>query len=107
MYVIIMVRDSMLQEVHCSANVTAAEHKDIIIGAKRDSAAFNMYDNTWTFSNWYSNQPDNANGNENCVVSNDLKGYGWQDTDCSLPGYIICQLDPTISTSKNYFNEFI
>lgn len=88
--------------------VTAAEHKDIFIGATRvDASTFTMYDGTWTFSDWFNTQPDNTNGNENCVTSNDINGYSWNDTDCSTLGFVVCQLDPTIEYTCMFYVTYI
>lgn len=69
------------------------EHENITLGVKR--TAPNTYanlDGTWTFSNWYIDQPTD---NE-CVFTSDLNGFGWNTTLCSQPGYIVCQLNTSL-----------
>ena len=35
------------------------------------------------YRNFFGNQPDNRNGNEDCVMLRDWSGGGWSDTSCA------------------------
>lgn len=46
-----------------------------------------------SYTNWYSGQPDNYGGNEDCVqiVRNESPPYGWNDNECSVTMPFICE----------------
>ncbi|CAC5393171.1 VCAN [Mytilus coruscus] len=43
------------------------------------------------YSEWASNQPDNASSDQNCLQLWDEKSYRWDDLWCSYDRYYICQ----------------
>jgi C-type mannose receptor len=57
-------------------------------------------ENTWvwvnnnkhvTYTDWYTNQPDNSRNNENCALIAEPYGYLWNDASCSLSLNYICE----------------
>jgi hypothetical protein len=46
------------------------------------------------WKNWYPGQPDNGDGNENCIVSMAEKDGGlWADRDCNKEYPVLCRFD--------------
>ena len=53
-----------------------------------------MTENTWldtngkklSFYKWGSDQPENMNGNEDCILAKFKGDYMWNDMSCSWPG---------------------
>jgi hypothetical protein len=63
------------------------------IGARRENPAllntFTWGDGTpFDFSQWSTNEPNNANGNEHCLR---MSSDGWKDAICSTPRPVICK----------------
>ncbi|XP_050509201.1 mannose-binding protein C-like [Diabrotica virgifera virgifera] len=57
-------------------------------------------DNKWywlkgeamVFTNWKAGEPNNANGNEDCLaISNGGTSTGWDDEVCSVQLYPVCE----------------
>ncbi|GAB6032917.1 Fc fragment of IgE, low affinity II, receptor for (CD23) [Chamberlinius hualienensis] len=47
-----------------------------------------------SFKNWFDNQPDNANGDENCLSYWSDNNWGWNDLNCKIPyfeTFYICE----------------
>ncbi|XP_019618486.1 PREDICTED: uncharacterized protein LOC109465569 [Branchiostoma belcheri] len=44
------------------------------------------------YSNWYTGEPNNANGGEHCAETNFRTSGEWNDAPCSLPRGFICQI---------------
>ena len=43
------------------------------------------------FTNWMPNNPDNAGGNENCVIYGKHNGFVWNDVKCSAKNSFVCE----------------
>lgn len=81
------------------------DHQYVLLGASRNGNSFVMADGSWNYSYWLAGQPDNNGGNENCVATIDLNGYGWSDVSCTFQGIAICQVafpPGAPSTGTNY-----
>ncbi|CAL1543038.1 unnamed protein product [Lymnaea stagnalis] len=48
-----------------------------------------------TFTYWKTNEPNNANKNENCAYLDGLSGNRWNDAPCNISLRYICQRNPT------------
>jgi hypothetical protein len=47
-----------------------------------------------TYTNWGSNEPNDANSGEDCAILNAWAGGAWNDTSCSTSTYYICEANP-------------
>jgi hypothetical protein len=63
-----------------------------------------VWDNgdTSTFTNWCSSEPNNVNGNEDCLVQNHAERICWNDVDCSRLYQIVCETSNTVCPSGSY-----
>ena len=43
------------------------------------------------FTNWMPDNPDNAGGNENCVIYGKHNGFVWNDVKCSAKNSFVCE----------------
>uniref|UniRef100_A0A7M6DLQ4 Uncharacterized protein n=1 Tax=Clytia hemisphaerica TaxID=252671 RepID=A0A7M6DLQ4_9CNID len=60
-------------------------------GGEKRNGVFIWSDGTsFTKTFWKSGEPNNLNGNENCLLTND---GAWNDEDCSVTKYYVCKLD--------------
>lgn len=60
-------------------------------GGEKKNGVFIWSDGTsFTKTFWKSGEPNNLNGNENCLLTND---GAWNDEDCSVTKYYVCKLD--------------
>jgi hypothetical protein len=46
----------------------------------------------WDFSNWGSDQPDDFNGDEDCVDFSLIDGAKWYDVACGLGRTFVCKI---------------
>ncbi|XP_033754897.1 ladderlectin-like isoform X2 [Pecten maximus] len=44
------------------------------------------------YNNFNGGQPDNYNGNQDCAVVRQSFGYRWDDEECILPVYTVCEM---------------
>lgn len=47
-----------------------------------------------TYTNWGSNEPNDANSGEDCAILNSWSGGSWNDASCSTSTYYICEANP-------------
>ncbi|CAG2244342.1 unnamed protein product [Mytilus edulis] len=46
------------------------------------------------FHDWRTNQPDNKNGNQHCIMLGYQVGFNWNDAQCAYPRDFICEKSP-------------
>ena len=44
-----------------------------------------------TYTNWRNNEPNNANNIEDCAILNQGSNGGWNDVDCEISIYYVCE----------------
>ncbi|KAG4079444.1 hypothetical protein HA402_005141 [Bradysia odoriphaga] len=44
-----------------------------------------------SFTAWNSNEPNNSGGKESCIAAQPKNDYKWNDEDCSIQFYFICE----------------
>ncbi|XP_058866935.1 macrophage mannose receptor 1-like [Acipenser ruthenus] len=75
----------------------ASENEDLVKKAQGKPFWIGLFNNPWkwsrqgdnyTFQNWNGGEPNNAGGNENCVVMNEIGD--WYDSSCSEKFLFVC-----------------
>ncbi|BFZ22372.1 hypothetical protein BsWGS_25410 [Bradybaena similaris] len=63
---------------------------------QKTEGTFSWLDDTAkaNYTEWAPGMPNNAGGNENCVVADGNNNDKWDDLDCSTPNRFICQRVP-------------
>jgi cysteine-rich repeat protein len=88
------------------ASITAsAEHNQIVSGFTLGQTTFiGINDRTtensfaWdhgevlSYTNWYTNQPDDSGGNQDCGALYSPFGYAWDDNNCSTAFDYLCEM---------------
>jgi len=96
------------QEAHIRKWLRGFDARFVWLGGKRNSgnlfswtegplAGIVFQDNATQYSNWVIGEPNNANGNENCVVQNLRELSGWNDVNCEThSAHIVVEFGKTI-----------
>lgn len=51
------------------------------------------HDKRMDFTDWASGEPNNADGDENCVDLSHENGFKWNDNSCDVEHRFVCEED--------------
>lgn len=76
------------------SSIPEADHKEIVLDLEKINGSFTFTNRIAVdFTNWAPNQPYETSKTDNCVYAIDLEGFQWEAFDCSVPGFVFCQID--------------
>ncbi|XP_078333091.1 perlucin-like protein [Crassostrea virginica] len=90
-----LAEDTFVRDFVRNRAFTAYETRDSWIGGT-DVVTENTFvwigsGQTFTYSNWGPNNPDNSGGNQHCVILFQPSDYKWHDTQCTNTNSFICE----------------